>query len=137
MEQLMEILAMLKNQILLIVLILILVNLNGCKKEDNISDKSNILGKWTTFDKSLSLYFFDNSNLYKYGERESSDLKMDSEHYDYHLDNDSITIGYSGKLYIYIIPTKHKYQLIGDTLAIDFSNTNCFGFDQKAIKLVR
>lgn len=92
----------------------------SCKKEKKLDNQGGIIGTWVPTDKSETLTFADENNLWK-----------NSDHYDYEINNDSITIGYSGKLYIYVLPTNHKYYLHGNTLSIDFSNKTCYGFDLK------
>jgi hypothetical protein len=90
----------------------------SCKKDQDLANQDNILGTWVSIDKSHTLTFMDNSNLWRH-----------SDHYDYEIINDSIRIGYSGKLYIYVLPTNHRYNLNGNNLSIDFSNRSCYGFD--------
>lgn len=92
----------------------------SCKKEKDLVNQDGIIGTWVSTDKSETLVIVDEDNLYR-----------NSDHYDYQINNDSIRIGYSGKLYIYVWPTTHKYYLDGNNLSIDFSNKRCYGFDLK------
>jgi hypothetical protein len=94
----------------------------SCKKDGNLKNQEKLLGKWISIDKSDTLDFIDKNNFY------NSSLYMHYDHYDYQLFNDSIKIGYRGKLYILVMPTNHRYFLNGNNLTIDLSNTNCYGF---------
>lgn len=107
-------------------LLLICFFIVSCKKDKELANQDNILGTWVSIDKSDTLKFVDKSNLWRH-----------SDHYDYQITNDSISIGYSGKLFIYVLPTNHKYFLNGDKLSIDFSNKRCYGFDLRLINYTR
>jgi hypothetical protein len=109
-----------------ILVILVIASMAGCKKDDEIVNRERILGTWISEDKNDSLNFTDNTNFYKNG-----------DHFDYTLYKDSIEVAYSGVLYIYVLPTKHKYLLTGDNLTIDFSNRSCFGFDREVEHFIR
>jgi hypothetical protein len=119
------------SKILLSCLIMIVLISLGCKKDQGISNQDQILGTWISVDKIDTLNFVDRTNLWR------SDINMNLDHYDYQLINDSIKIGYSGKLYIYVLPTKHRYYLNGNNLSIDFSNRLCYGFDLRVINYNR
>lgn len=98
----------------------------GCNKDDEIVNREKILGTWISEDQNDTLDFTDKSNFYK-----------NSDHFDYTLYNDSIEVAYSGVLLILVMPGKHKYQLNGDNLMIDFSNRICFGFERKVEHFTR
>ena len=115
-----------KNKSFIIVL-LILVVIFGCSK----FNQNEILGTWISSDKSDTLDFIDENNFYR------SSINMRYDHYDYQLDNDSIEMGYSGKLYILVQPTKHKYLLDGNNLTIDFRNKICYGFSSSEIIFIK
>jgi hypothetical protein len=119
------------RKILISCLIMIALIFLGCKKDQGISNQDQILGTWISVDKIDTLNFVDRTNLWR------SDINMYSDHYDYQLINDSIKIGYSGKLYIYVLPTKHRYYLNGNNMSIDFSNRLCYGFDLRVINYIR
>ena len=95
----------------------------GCTK----FDQNKILGTWISLDKTDTLSFVDNSSFYQ------SNKTMRYEHYDYHLDKDSIEIRYRGTLMILVQPTKHKYYLNNLELIIDFRNKMCYGFNSEEI----
>ena len=88
-------------------------------------NQEKLLGKWVSTDKSDTLDFVDGSNFYK------SSINMRHDHYDYQLFKDSIKIGYSGKLYVLVTPTFHRYFFDETNLVIDFSNKSCYGFPLK------
>jgi hypothetical protein len=118
------------------VFVFVLIFNYSCAKDENIN-KDKILGTWVSSENTLTVNFLDYSNLNQYGETKPSDLKMGSNHYKYEIDNDSITIQYSGKVYIYVRPTTHRYWLNGNFLTIDFSNKPCYGFGFEAINFTR
>jgi hypothetical protein len=107
-------------------LIFTIVLASGCRKDDEIVNREKILGTWISEDQIDTLDFTDKANFYKNG-----------DHFDYTLYNDSIEVAYSGELYILVMPSKHKYQLTGDNLIIDFSNRYCFGFDREVEHFTR
>lgn len=115
-----------KNKVLLI-LFVILVVFPGCRK----FDQNVLLGTWISTDTVDTLEFVDDSNFYM------SNIGLRHDHFDYHLDKDSIEIKYSGTLMIYVLPTKHKYFINDDTLTIDFRNKICYGFSQNEISFVK
>ena len=119
---------MIANNISRLVLTLIIsLTLISCDKENEIESQTKILGTWISVDKSDTLEFANEKDLYK------SNSTMRHDHFDYAVYNDSIEIGYDGILYVLVLPTKHKYSFSGDNLTIDFSNRNCYGFDMKSI----
>ncbi len=109
---------------LLILASIILIN---CSKDEIEIKQEKLLGKWVSLDKSDTLDFKTNTDFYK------SNKQMVFDHYDYELFNDSIKIGYSGKMFILIVPSMHKYQLNNEILTIDFSNKQCYGFERERI----
>ena len=98
-----------------LLLILLLILISGCEKDNEI-DKDLLLGEWVSTDQVVLLDFKSENDLYRNG-----------DHYIYSVSNDSITIQYSGVLYIYVQPTTHHCQLKGDELIIDF-RPYCYGF---------
>jgi hypothetical protein len=122
----MQIKKLLRLNLLMIVLITV-----SCQKSQNESNLDNLLGTWISTDKSDTLYFIDAINLY------NSNTTMHYDHYNYGLINDSIKIGYSGRLYIYVLPTMHSFHLEGNKLSIDFSKKNCYGFDVKVMNYTK
>jgi hypothetical protein len=98
----------------------------GCNKDDEIVNREKILGTWISNDHIDTLEFTDKASFYK-----------NRDHFDYTLYNDSIEIAYSGVLLILVMPSKHKYQLKGDNLMIDFSNRHCFGFEMEVEHFTR
>jgi len=115
----------------LIIIILFICTLFSCTKdytkENEITSQTLILGTWVSVDKSDTLEFANENDLYQ------SNSTVRHDHFDYTIYNDSIEIGYDGILYILVLPTKHKYFFNGDDLTIDFSNRNCYGFDKQSI----
>jgi hypothetical protein len=103
----------------------------SCNREKEITNQDNLLGTWISIDSKDTLYFRDKTNFYK------SNGFMQYDHYDYQVDNDSLKIGYSGKLYILVLPTKHKFQLNENELIIDFRSKYCFGFDLQLMKYIK
>ncbi|MFW5700668.1 MAG: hypothetical protein ACOCWM_03175 [Cyclobacteriaceae bacterium] len=99
----------------------------GCEKESKLSTEDKIIGTWISEDKSDTLDFVDYESFYK------SSVNMRYDHYDYSLLDDSIEIGYRGRLYILVTPTIHSYNLSDDKLTIDFSNKKCYGFGLEQI----
>lgn len=86
-----------------------------------------IIGTWISADKSDTLDFVNNESFYK------SNEVMRYDHYDYELFGDAIKIRYSGKLYILVSPTVHSFNLSENKLTIDFSNEQCYGFNQEKV----
>lgn len=111
--------------------LVILFVLANCSKDD--SDSKQIeLGVWISTDKKDTLEFISQTNFNK------SNPLLQDENYDYKLlSKDSIRIGYRGRLFIDIEPTHHKYTLAGNEMTIDFTNTFCFGFDEKVITYIQ
>lgn len=130
-EQLIKTKNMQIKKLLQFSLFMIFVIILGCQKDHNASDLDNFLGTWVSTDKSDTLFFIDVANLY------NSNTNMHYDHYDYKIFDDSIKIGYSGKLLIYVLPTMHSYHLDGNKLSIDFSNKSCYGFDSQVINYTK
>jgi len=111
-----------------LLLIIALTLLMSCSNKDEIGTiQKEFLGTWVSTDKSDTLYFTTKNDFYQ------SNGSMIYDHYDYKLFPDSIEIRYSGKLYILVQPTMHKYSINNGILAIDFSNVQCYGFPLKEI----
>jgi len=116
------------NNISRFVLILIIsLALISCEKENELASQTKILGTWISVDKSDTIEFANEKDLYK------SNSIMRHDHFDYTVYNDSIKIGYNGILYVLVLPTKHKYSINGNNLTIDFRNRNCYGFGNQSI----
>lgn len=115
-------------QFALIIGVLILV---GCNKAQE-SNKDKILGKWVSTDKTDTLIFVDYTNFWK-----GDTGWYNGDHFNYQLIGDSIKVQYSGKLFIYVNPTMHKYYFNNNDLTIDFSNRECYGFPKKEISYTR
>jgi hypothetical protein len=107
----------------LIFLLSIIVSLMACEK----FNRDDILGTWISSDLSDTLEFVDNSNFYK------STVNMRHDHYDYNLEKDSIELRYNGTLMILVQPTKHLYELNENSLILDLTNTECYGFNSERI----
>jgi hypothetical protein len=105
--------------------LLTILGLINCTKEDQDFNQNEVLGVWISLDKSDTLDFETPNDFYK------SNGFMKNDHYDYQAFNDSIEIGYRGKLFVLITPTKHKFSIENDKLIIDFTNKSCYGFNDK------
>ncbi|RUA07464.1 MAG: hypothetical protein DSY82_08040 [Flavobacteriia bacterium] len=88
-------------------------------------------GEWIAENIPDTLYIVDDSNFYH------SNESMHYDHYDYSVEGNSLLIGYSGKMMIFVKKTKHEFELQGDDLTIDFSNEFCFGFPKEKINYKR
>lgn len=106
---------------------LIALTFLGCEKDPLALSQKKILGTWISINKTDTLDFVDKDSFYK------SSFSLHYDHFSYRLDADSMKIGYSGILFILIVPTKHKYSLDGNTITIDFNNENCYGFSQREV----
>jgi len=113
--------------ILGLLLIVVVTFLTSCSKNELKTNQKELIGTWISTDKSDTLYFTTKTDFYQ------SNGHMFLDHYDYELLKDSIQIAYRGKLYIYVLPTLHKYSMINSKLTIDFSNVQCYGFPLKEI----
>jgi len=116
-----------ENKLYWILSLLIIITLTNCSKEEIVSDQENIIGTWISLDKTDTLYFTTKNDFYK------SNGFMVYDHYDYQFFQDSLEIGYRGKLYILIEPSKHQYSLENDFLTIDFADKGCYGFNSELI----
>ena len=93
-----------KNLNLLIQGILIVILISGCEKKDN-NDIQTLLGKWTyTENYSKTIEFHD-----------STDVLINGQEFLYKIEGDSIEFSYNGDLFIAVIPSKHKYEIIPGT----------------------
>lgn len=101
--------------------------LTGCAKDEIETNQKAILGTWISTDKSDTLHFTTQNDFYH------SNGQMVYNHYDYELFKDSVQICYRGELYIYVTPTMHSYSMDKDQLIIDFSNRQCYGFPLKKV----
>ena len=103
------------------------ITLISCEEQILDRNQETILGTWISVNNTDTLDFVNDSSFYR------SSLNMRYDHYDYKLYRDSIKIRYRRKLYIYVYPTKHKYSIDKNTLIIDFTNKNCYGFSRQVI----
>lgn len=96
----------------------------SCSNENR--DLSQLeLGQWISLDKKDTLDFVTENDFYR------SNENMVYDHYDYQEFKDSIQIGYRGKLFIGVEPTRHKYSIVDNRLTIDFTNKPCYGFENQ------
>lgn len=110
----------------LIVITLTIIEVSGCRKND---DYKNLLGTWVSKDLIDTLDFTSDTSFNKM-------YSGSPDYFKYELSKDSITIQYSGKLFIYVLPTAHHFQLNDQELTIDFSN-GCYGFRKQIINFTR
>jgi hypothetical protein len=110
----------------LIVIALTIVGVSGCKKND---DYKKLLGTWVSKDLIDTLDFTSDTSFNKM-------YSGSPDFFKYELSKDSITIQYSGKLFIYVLPTTHHIQINDEVLTIDLSN-GCFGFRKQIINFIR
>lgn len=83
-----------------------------------------ILGSWVSVDQADTLVFMNEDSFEK-------NLQPGwMERFMYSIHRDSITIQYSGSLFILVLPTTHYFELEDEALRIDFSN-GCYGFPQR------
>jgi len=95
----------------------------GCEK--NQPNVEEMTGEWVATEDADTIYIMDKSNFYH------STKNMQYDHYDYSISGDSILIGYSGKMMILVVATKHNFEIKNDDPMIDFSNRQCFGFPKE------
>ena len=112
-------------------LLMVFIVFAGCSKDKIETKREKLLGTWVSIDKTDTLYFTTDDDFFK------SSGYMISDHFDYKLFDDSIEIGYRGRLYILIYPTKHKYSIDNNNLVIDFSNKRCYGFPLKEMQYLK
>jgi len=110
----------------LIVITFTIIDVEGCKKNDNYK---TLLGTWVSTDLIDTLDFTSDTSFNKM-------YSGSPDYFKYGLSKDSITIQYSGKLYIYVFPTTHHFQLNDQELSIDFSN-GCYGFRKQILNFTR
>ncbi|MBT32440.1 MAG: hypothetical protein CMO01_22480 [Thalassobius sp.] len=103
----------------------------GCSDDEITISHEDLLGTWITLDKSDTLQFTSEIDFYK------SSKTMSYDHYSYQLLKDSLQIGYSGKMFVLVYPTKHQFNIDKDELMIDFSQVECFGFDSEKITYLK
>ena len=99
------------------IIIIISFGVFACNNDDFETNQEKLLGLWVSQNKVDTLEFVDQSSFYK-----------NHDHFDYNLTNDSIGIRYRGILYIGVHSTRHKYSLIDNSMTIDFTNKQCYGF---------
>lgn len=91
--------------------LVLLIGIISCNESDN--ELQSIVDEWTYIqDDSQTISFIDSSNA----------LVNDHE-FAYTLEGDSIQFIYNGPLFVAIIPSKHKYQLLTNRLTIENLNT--------------
>ena len=120
-----------KNAFAKISIVLFIIIIIGCELETSNVNQEMIIGTWISADKKDTLDFVNNESFYK------SNEVMRYDHYDYELLSDSIKVRYSGKLYILVSPTVHSFNLSENKLTIDFSNEQCYGFNQEKVDYFR
>lgn len=108
---------------------LIFLLFNCSKGEQNLEQIE--LGLWISLDNRDSLDFKTRNNFLR-----SNDNMVD-DNYDYQEFNDSIRIGYRGKLFIGVEPTMHRYWVDNKRLTIDFTNQSCYGFNSEVITYMK
>ena len=111
--------------ILSMLLLIVVLVLTNCSKDEAETNQKELIGTWIAVDKSDTLAFTSEHDFYK------SNGYMVYDHYDYVLFKDSIEIGYRGKMYVLVYPTMHKYSIYNGSLTIDFSNKHCYGFSSQ------
>ena len=115
-----------KHSIIGVLFILVVFLTIGCEKYNLKNKQEEILGTWIKTDNSDTLFFLDDTNLYRSG-------TSISDYYKYKLFADSIEIEYAGCFFVAVHPTKHKYSMNDNRLTIDFSNIYCFGFEKESM----
>jgi hypothetical protein len=119
------------KSILGVLLLILVIFLTNCSKDEIETNQKELLGTWIAVDKSDTLEFTSENVFLK------SNGNMVSDHYYYALMKDSIEIGYSGIMYILVYPTMHEYSIDNGNLTIDFSNKQCFGFPLQEMTYIR
>lgn len=119
------------KSILGMLLLLLVIFLTNCSKDEIDTKQKELLGTWIAADKSDTLEFTSENDFLK------SNGYMVSDHYDYALFKDSIEIGYRGIMYVLIYPTMHKYSIDNGSLSIDFSNKQCYGFPLQEMTYIK
>jgi len=109
-----------------IVIMLTIIAVLSCKKN---YDYKKLLGTWVSTDLVDTINFISDRDFYKM----FSGL---SDHFDYSLSDESITIQYNGILKIAVQPTTHPYQISINELSIDF-RPYCYGFRGQEIKFIK
>jgi hypothetical protein len=99
--------------------------------EDGVVGDDGLPGIWIDEANADTLLIEDDSNFYH------SNVNMFYDHYDYRVEGDSMLIGYSGKMMILVLASKHYFELKGDELMIDFSGKGCFGFPNERMNYKR
>lgn len=89
--------------------------------------KEAILGTWVSVDQADTLVFINEDTF------EKNFYPGVMERFLYSIHRDSITVQYSGSLYILVLPTTHYFELEDNTLSIDFSK-GCYGFPMKKME---
>ncbi|UZR96512.1 hypothetical protein [Chondrinema litorale] len=103
----------------------------GCSEDEITITHEDLLGTWISVDKSDTIQFTTEIDFYK------SSKTMDYDHYIYQILKDSLQIGYNGKMFVLVYPTKHQFQIDRDKLLIDFSQVECFGFENEKITYIK
>ncbi len=119
------------KSILGILLLILVIFLTNCSKDEIETNQKELIGTWVAVDKSDTLEFTSENYFLK------SNGYMVSDHYDYALFRDSIEIGYKGIMYILVYPTMHKYSIDNGNLTIDFGNKLCYGFPLQEMTYIK
>jgi len=98
---------------------------SSCEEKTAVDE--GLPGLWISEAKADTIFFEDDRNFYH------SNESMRYDHYDYGIEGDSMWIGYSGKMMILVLASKHYFELNGDDLMIDFSGKGCFGFPNERV----
>ena len=91
---------------------------SSCSEDDLEMHQDKLIGVWISENGMDTLEFVNNSSFYKNG-----------DHFDYNLAKNSIEIRYRGMLFVNAQRSNHHYTLTNNTLIIDFTNEDCYGFD--------
>ena len=86
-----------------------------------------LLGGWVSADQADTLVFMNEDSF------EKNFYPGVMERFLYSVHRDSITVQYSGSLYILVLPTTHYFELEEEALSIDFSS-GCFGFPKRKME---
>jgi len=97
--------------------------ISSCEKNSSNSYKK-LLGTWISTDLIDTVEFRTENDFYK-------TVGVPKDHYYYSISGDSMTIQYTGSLFVYVHPTNHYYKLNEDILTIDFNK--CYGFRSQVV----
>jgi len=104
-----------------------LLVISSCEKNSSESYKG-LLGTWISTDLIDTVEFKTDHDFYK-------TVGIPKDHFYYSVSGDSMTIQYSGALYILVQPTNHYYKLTENSLTIDLEH--CYGFRSQIINFTK